>query len=317
MASRDNRLYISNIRSKPSHRRPSDGIASYAFYGEEGGDQVEEVLHCETLRARAVKHDWRFRPHRHPGMHQFFCVRRGQGLATIDGAERRFGSQSALSIPPMVVHGFVFQPGIEGWVVTIPSANLRAALSTSNSVATHLSAPLVLPCGAAGETLFATIAEEFDHFDQEREQALASLVGLLAVWFAREKRVAQAAPAERPDPGRELVQRFMQLVEAELPRRRPLTALAASLGITPTHLSRVCRQLTGRSASTLLQDRLTLEARRLLTYTSKGASEVGYALGFHDPAHFSKFFRRQTGKSPAAYRATRGIWAERGDRRGK
>jgi AraC family transcriptional activator of pobA len=282
-----------------------DAIASYAFYGEEGGYQAEELLHCETLRARAVKHDWRFRPHRHHGMHQFFCVRAGEGLATIDGVERTLGAGTVLSIPALVVHGFVFQPGIEGWVVTIPSSNLRTTLSNSNTLLASLSPPVVLPSTPTGEGLFAEIAEEFSRFEQEREQALRSLVGLLAVWFARELRAACSAPACRPEPGRELVQRFMQRLETELPNRPSLTDLAASLGITATHLSRVCRQLTGRSASTLIQDRVTLEARRLLTYTSMAASEIGYALGFHDPAHFSKFFRKQTGKSPAAYRAAR------------
>jgi AraC family transcriptional regulator, transcriptional activator of pobA len=103
-----------------------DGIRTYAFYGEDGDPHLQEILHCETLRARSVLHDWRFRPHRHHGMHQFFWIGSGKGVASIEGTNHPIGPRTAISIPAMAVHGFVFQPGIEGWVVTIRRAPRHA-----------------------------------------------------------------------------------------------------------------------------------------------------------------------------------------------
>jgi AraC family transcriptional activator of pobA len=52
----------------------------------------------------------------------------------------------------------------------------------------------------------------------------------------------------------------------------------------------------------MLDQRALLEARRLLRYGSLSVAEVGYALGFTDPAYFSRFFARHVGVSPAAFR---------------
>lgn len=281
-------------------------IRNYAFYGEDAEAPREDLLHCETLHARGIIHNWRFRPHRHHGMHQFFWVGAGAGTASIDGTEHRLGPMTALSLPPMSVHGFVFEPGIEGWVVTIPNAHLERILANSDMVMSRLRHPAIFVARESGESLFSAIAREFARFSRERDLALTSLTGLLAVWFAREIADPPNAAPAGGDRGQELVARFLRKVEAEFAAHLPVARHAAALGVTPTHLSRVCRALTGRPASQLIQDRLALEARRRLIYTPHAVSEIAYALGFEDPAHFSKFFRKQTGQSPSAFRAAMG-----------
>ncbi len=56
----------------------------------------------------------------------------------------------------------------------------------------------------------------------------------------------------------------------------------------------------------MLDERALLEARRLLLYSNLSVAEVGYATGFEDPAYFSRFFARHTGRSPRDWRAARG-----------
>ncbi|MDG8254063.1 helix-turn-helix domain-containing protein, partial [Streptococcus pneumoniae] len=58
----------------------------------------------------------------------------------------------------------------------------------------------------------------------------------------------------------------------------------------------------GRTASQIVQDRLLLEAKRLLIYTDHGVARIGEMIGFDDPAYFSRFFATRTGCSPAAWR---------------
>ncbi|MBL6430691.1 MAG: helix-turn-helix domain-containing protein [Alphaproteobacteria bacterium] len=78
--------------------------------------------------------------------------------------------------------------------------------------------------------------------------------------------------------------------------------LCARLAVTAPHLSRVCRQARGRSASALIRDRQMLEARRLLAYTQIRVAEIAYELGYSDPAYFSRVFAAHTGLSPRAFR---------------
>ena len=100
-----------------------------------------------------------------------------------------------------------------------------------------------------------------------------------------------------------LVQRFRALLEIHLRQHQPLGFYADALHVTPDHLSRACRSVTGLSALELMHDRMALEARRLLAYTNAQVGEVAAELGFTDPAYFSRFFARRAGGSPQAYRA--------------
>ena len=59
----------------------------------------------------------------------------------------------------------------------------------------------------------------------------------------------------------------------------------------------------GRTAGACVRDRLALEAKRLLLHTDMTAAEVADRLGFGDPAYFARFFRREAGSPPSAYRA--------------
>jgi AraC family transcriptional regulator, transcriptional activator of pobA len=77
---------------------------------------------------------------------------------------------------------------------------------------------------------------------------------------------------------------------------------ASALGMSPTHLSRIARAATGEPASSLIDARVIREARRNLAYTTLGVATIAYALGFADPAHFSRVFSRATGLSPRAFR---------------
>ena len=78
---------------------------------------------------------------------------------------------------------------------------------------------------------------------------------------------------------------------------------ARALRVSPTHLSRVVRAATGAPASRLIGARVMREARRHLVYTSLPVATIAYALGFADPAHFSRVFSRAEGQSPRAFRA--------------
>src|SRR5689334_9763036 len=75
-------LYNSNMRRVATPR----SIQTYNLFGEAG--DLPDVVHCETIAARSVLHDWTFPPHRHARLHQILLIERGGGEATLEG--RRF-----------------------------------------------------------------------------------------------------------------------------------------------------------------------------------------------------------------------------------
>jgi AraC family transcriptional activator of pobA len=55
----------------------------------------------------------------------------------------------------------------------------------------------------------------------------------------------------------------------------------------------------------IIRDRIVVEAKRMLLYSDRTSAGAGYALGFQDPAYLSRFFRREAGLSPTAFRRSR------------
>lgn len=114
------------------------------------------------------------------------------------------------------------------------------------------------------------------------------------------------APAESPhqlEAGNTLLRAFKQLVEANYRQWHSASAYAEALHITPDHLNRTIKALIGKTAKEYIQSRITTAARRMLHFTDQSAKEIGYELGFSEPANFSAFFKNCTGLSPTQFRA--------------
>jgi len=125
---------------------------------------------------------------------------------------------------------------------------------------------------------------------------LYELLILLNRWYVEEFG-QPAAPRDHT------VTRFMTLVERNYRRYHGVAAYAQMLGRTAGHLTHLCNRAFGHTAGAMIHQRLALEAKRLLLHTSATSAAIGYALGFEDPAYFSRSFRRMTGQSPSDYRA--------------
>lgn len=97
--------------------------------------------------------------------------------------------------------------------------------------------------------------------------------------------------------------RFRRRLEAGHPRSRRVEDYAEEMGCSVRTLTRASLSVTGRTAKQVVDDRVALEARRLLACTDMSVAEVGRRLGFPEPTNFGRFFHREVGMSPGQFRA--------------
>jgi AraC-like DNA-binding protein len=97
--------------------------------------------------------------------------------------------------------------------------------------------------------------------------------------------------------------RFRRQLEDGHPHSRRVEDYATRLGCSVRTLTRASLAVTGRTAKQVVDDRVALEARRLLACTPLSVAEIGRRLGFAEPTNFGRFFHRETGTSPGAFRA--------------
>ena len=99
-----------------------------------------------------------------------------------------------------------------------------------------------------------------------------------------------------------MVRQFKQLVSENFRSERSVKNYAAKIGISASHLSDTIKVVTGLSPGRIIRQEIALEAKRLLAHTQLTAAEIGYHLNFEDPAYFGRFFKRESGQSPSAFR---------------
>jgi AraC-like DNA-binding protein len=115
---------------------------------------------------------------------------------------------------------------------------------------------------------------------------------------------------QHPDARSRLAAVFSELLERQFPIESPARRLglrsasdfARQLAVHVNHLNRCVRDTTGKTTTAHIAERLAAEARALLRHTDWNIAEVGYSLGFDEPAHFNHFFKKQTGQTPSAFR---------------
>jgi AraC-like DNA-binding protein len=103
---------------------------------------------------------------------------------------------------------------------------------------------------------------------------------------------------------------FMELLERQFPIESPERPLllrtaqdyADNLSVHVNHLNRSLKEVTGKSTTTHINERITSEAKAILQHTNWNIAEVAYSLGFEYPTYFNNFFKKMTGKNPKALR---------------
>lgn len=230
-------------RTNPTQKK---GLPSYLLYGEQGTSGVAERLHVETIRARSRLHDWEIKPHRHEVLFQILYIAKGQAEAWLDALHQPLAGPCAVCVPAMVAHGFRFEPGVQGEVITVQAPHVAALLSAAPALRARFDSPLHLPLAHAGPAARAlaeavhALAEEYAGHRPWRVAAIDAALVRLMLALGRALPVQDAVPADGPAGSRaaDHLTRYRALVEARFRLQPRVAELAGELGITPTQLNR-------------------------------------------------------------------------------
>lgn len=280
-------------------------IPTYGLYGESREKRPDFWLHCETIASRSSTHQWEIGLHRHESFQQFLYIRNGSGDAILGSATVVLTPPCVVAVPPGISHGFRFSRDIDGLVITLVAERLRLTAGLAKRPGDWLSNPrmIALPRGEDAGYLDETFSRLFAEFGAQRngrndlvEAYLTAAILILG------RMIGTKGEGEVRDINLARVETLKDLIGQHFREQRPAESYAKEINLSPTHLNRIVRDMTGMSVHDLIMARVIDEARRALVFTTASVQSIADQLGFSDAAYFSRCFKKRVGQTPRQYR---------------
>lgn len=288
-------------------------IPNYDLYGDSSQPADSLGLNFEWIPQRSKPYNWLIHPHRHESFLQVLYLTGGQVDVQIEHQRQTLKAPCVLVIPAGHVHGFHFSPDTQGPVVTALQKPVESAAALMMpSLLDTLRTPRLLSLQSEMRyidqlmPLFLALANESRTSTEGQLAASTALLLALMVQIHRICRLPGSNAAQTHytiSRKAQQIEKFRSLLDKRFRAEHSLQAYASDVGVTVGQLSRLCREVLGKSSLQVVNDRLIQEAQRELLYSSLPIKQLASELGFDDEAYFSRFFRKHTGLTPKAYRA--------------
>ena len=276
------------------------------------GEQVNPLgpfgIHHESLLTRSMLYDFEIQEHLHVDLVQLFFITSGGGYLLNSGKRVPLESPCVIIIPSHTLHGFAFQSKVKGEVFTISEAKFDAFLKNGQpffSSFDQLSLFTFEPQASSfGELIRLKnhILEELVEQDKSSELSLNLLFQLFLLGLYRFQKVEAKAALQVDNRTLNHFRTFKKLIKLHISEERKVKFYAQKMNLSMVHLNRICKATTNQTALQIIHDQLLSEAKKFLSGSSYSVAEIAYFLGFKDPSHFSKFFKKKEGITALGFR---------------
>lgn len=151
------------------------------------------------------------------------------------------------------------------------------------------------------ETAWKMAILEFEMEDELQLEMLQMMLKRILILTIRIYKM-QNSPSNISAKQHDLVREFNFLIEKNFHTKHSVGDYAKLLYKSPKTISNTFKMLGEKSPLQFIQERIMVEARRLLYHTEKSVSEIAFELGFTDVQTFSRFFKKHQGDSPSMFR---------------
>jgi AraC family transcriptional activator of pobA len=283
--------------------RKKQSIPVNAMLDEYGTGISIERLHLHTLDKAALNIDQEGnQSHRHDA-HSFFLLEQGTVQLHIDFQHHTITAPSILYVHPNQVHQTITSADVvvSSWAIT--NENLNPDYLKILEEITPAK-PLTLK-----KETFSIISEMVSLCLRFAERSHSKLYHsllrdgcntLIALVLSSYSELARST--DHPSRFEVVTKNFREILERNFTKEKRPTAYAQQLNITTPYLNECVRNTTGYSVSHHIQQRVILEAKRLLYHSDKSVKEIAIILGYEDYPYFSRFFSKNTGMTALVFR---------------
>lgn len=247
----------------------------------------------------------------------FILTKEGSGTYYLDDNTFPYNSQTFYFTNPGHLKSYELNETKEALIITLTEKFLRENVnleifSEFPFLLAEITPPKKLSVNEFEEfdILYKQIVNEFEKDSTYKNKILGNLFTVLLLKI-KEKFWVNYNPIEEGTRNSQIVQSFKQLLEAEFRKileneqndgKLQVQYLAEKLHLHPNYLNSVIKSKTGKTVNDWISEQTLIISKDFLLNTSYSSKEIAYKLGFSEPTHFSRFFKKNTLLSPGAFR---------------
>ena len=248
-------------------------------------------------------------PHRH-NYYTVLIIKQAKGLHKIDFNSYELFDQQIFFVAPGQVHQVIETEKPIGFAMTFSDQFLiensipLTFISSLNLFQSYGQTPPLLPNLKQFELIENFTNQIFTLTTSDAQMKDLTIGAYLKLLLIECNNICLINPIEMDidSSGDKLIKKFKESVDTNFRKEHSTSFYANVIHITTDHLTRTIKNKIGQTAKEYIQSRIIIEAKRLLYFTELSNKEIGYELGFNEPANFSAFFKKHTTLSPSTFK---------------
>jgi len=254
------------------------------------------------------------KPVKYIDIRQIIYIQEGSLIFIKSNQKVSIGKNNIVVIPENIEHLIVFGEQCIGYIITISNLVSEEILygagdSELYDSFTNLNAEQLISVNPEDknfiQSLFTQFKKETDSKQLNKHRNIYSCASIIMTYVFRNFKNNNDGNQSSNSVEKKHFSNFIDIIEKQHTVDRKLTYYAKELGITATHLNRICKNTVKKSASEVVQDYIVKEAKRYLVFTTYSMAEISRLMRFSNPNYFSRYIKANTGHAPIYFRNNR------------
>jgi AraC-like DNA-binding protein len=263
-------------------------------------------IYINTFKNHLIEHSFIENSHRH-NFYLLVFFTHGHGIHKIDLDEFTINKGSLFVIQPGQAHSWKLSKDIDGYIVFYSKEiyDLYFGQNKIEGYPFYKSSNNISNINFSKkdsieiEIYFKLLIQENQSDKSRKTDKLLNIIDILHIEISRKYLAENDHYFINYNHKLKL---FNKLLEQYYKTKKSPSFYAYQMNITLKHLNRICKNLLNKTVTELISERITLESKRMLTFTPKPVSEIADALGYDNYSYFSRVFKKQVGSTPTQFR---------------
>ncbi|WP_242928937.1 AraC family transcriptional regulator [Pontibacter vulgaris] len=270
--------------------------------------QQERYFYLKPFSQHLQEHDFIQKPHKHD-FYILLFITRGTGTHTIDFETYPVKPNTVFFLTPGQVHNWQLTPDTEGYILFFNPAYYlldfpHHKLQNFPFFQNLLHKPFLILSDADLLKLESIIKSMEQELRQQQAYTNAIIRNYLDILLLQLTRLYQTEKQEKQLPAgmHSQLEQLENLIDAHYKEHLPVSYYAQQLNVSAKQLNEICKRAIGQTTTELIQNRIILEAQRLLAYADLTVTQVAAELGYFDATYFFRFFKKKVGQTPEQFK---------------